>query len=648
MPRIGVFICHCGLNIAGTVDITEVMDALKNHKDIVCAKNAKYMCSDPGQNIIKTAIKQNVLDRVIVAACSPNIHELTFRNTVEEIGLNPYQCEIANIREQCSWVHNNKDEATEKALAIIKLTIEKVRSNDALFPINIPLVKKALVIGGGISGIQAALDIAHSGYEVILVEDKPALGGHMAQLGKLLMTGESAVDILLPKIQAVKQHQKIKEYTYSNVDKLTGYIGNFTVKIRQKAQYVDWEKCDGCGKCLDKCPASASSYIQETFGKRHAIYILYHKTISNKPVIEKEYCLRFKTKNCTICEEECSKKAIDFNMSDSFVEANVGSIVVATGYELYPKEKISEYGSGKYKDVISALEFERLLTSNALTNTGLKRPSDGKTPKKVVFIQCAGSRDFKKYVNYCSKICCMYAAKLALLYSETEPGGMVYIFYTNLVAGGKDYEEFINKAWTDDQILYLRGAVSKINNDDGTLIVFGEDTLIQRKIEIESDLVVLCTAMTPAYNAKKLANTLKITHDANGFYSEAHPKLRPLESVTSGFYLAGCGQGPKDIPEAIAQASGAGMKVSLLFSHEELAHDPVIAWVDEDLCAGCGLCVSACTYDARQINLSTNIAEVIDIMCQGCGACIAACVNGASQQRNCSKKQVLSMIDAIE
>ena len=648
MPRAGIFVCHCGINIAGTVEINRVLEALRNYRDIICAKDYKYMCSDPGQNMIRETIKDKGLDRVIVAACSPTLHEITFRKTVEAAGLNPYQCEIANIREHCSWVHNDKDRATTKAIEIIKIMLEKVRFDDPLLPIKVPLVKKALVIGGGVSGIQAALDIANSGHDVILVEEKASIGGHMAELSELLITREPAVPTLVPKIEALNKHPKIEVFTYSEVDELKGYIGNFEAKIRKKATFVDWDRCDGCGLCMEKCPAIASSKIQQMLGKKHAIYVPYAKMISNKPVIDKESCLHLKANECKICKEICPKEAIEFEQADSFIEIDVGCIVVATGYELYSIKKIREYGYGKYKDVIDALEFERLLAQSGPSNGKIRRPSDGKTPKEVVFIQCVGLMNPKKDVSYCSKVCCMYTAKQALLYKKAVPDGMAYIFYTNLMAGGKNFEEFINEAWKDNNVLYLRGKVSKINGEGEKLVVYGEDTIANKKIEIESDLVVLCPAMVPTHGAKELANKLKITCDEDGFYTEAHPKLKPLESLTAGFYLAGCGQAPKDVSEAIVQASGTAAKVSLLFSNKELAHDPIVAWVDDDLCAGCGLCVSACTYEAREINQVTKVAEVTEILCQGCGACITACPNGATQQKNFSKNQVLSIIDAVE
>lgn len=645
MSRIGVFICHCGLNIAGTVDVKKVAKLLSNYSGVVCSTDYMYMCSDPGQDMIKKMVKEKKLDGVVVAACSPTMHETTFRNTIASVGLNPYKIEIANIREQCSWVHqDNKERATEKAVKIIKATVEKVKLNKPLAPLSVPITKRALVIGGGIAGIQASLDIADSGYEVILVEKNQSIGGHMLQLSETFPTLDCPQCIATPKMVQVGQHPRIKLLAYSEVEEVSGYVGNFKVKIRRKASFVNWDKCTGCGLCMEKCPVRVPSEFNELLAKRKAIYTLFPQAVPNKPVIDSSNCLYFTKGKCRVCEKNCSLKAIDFKQRDSLVEEKVGAIIVATGFDLMNKAEIGEYGYGKYKDVIDSLQVERLLAPAGPTEGIPYRPSDGKIPKEVVFIQCVGSRDPEHYYPYCSKICCMYTVKQAMLYKHAVPDGQAYVFYMDIRCNGKGYEEFLQRGIEEDRILYLRGRVSKIFKDGDKIKVWGADTLTGRKIEISADLVVLAMAMVPSKGAKKLADKLRLATDDYGFLTEAHPKLRPVESLTAGYFLAGAAQAPKDIPETVAQASGAASKVDSLFSKDELYHEPIIANVDEEVCAGCGICEVLCPYSAIEIDKQEKVAKINPALCEGCGTCCAACPSGALELKGFRREQILSMI----
>jgi len=646
VKRIGVFVCHCGINIAGTVDVEKVVEEVRKNPDVAFAVNYIYMCSDPGQNLVRETIQKEELDAIVVAACSPNLHETTFRSAAAEAGLNPYQCEIANIREQCSWVHPDRDIATAKAIRIINSMVEKVVRNESLIPVSVPITRKALVIGGGIAGIQASLDIADSGYEVILVEKEPSIGGHMAQLSETFPTLDCSQCILTPKMVATGKHPKIRLMTYSEVDEISGYVGNFKVKIRQKSKSVDWDKCNGCGDCWEKCPGKAPSEFDRGLAKRTAIYSPFPQAVPNKPVIDRETCIYYKTGKCRLCEQVCTLEAICFDTEDVIVEEEVGAVVVATGYQTLPVPLLEEYGAGEVPDVIDGLAFERLLSASGPTAGDVRRPSDGKVPKEVVFVQCAGSRDPERYRPYCSKICCMYTTKHAMLYKHRVHDGQPYIFYIDIRTGGKGYEEFYHRAEEEEGIVYLRGKVGKIFRDGDKTVVWGTDTLTGQNIEIEADLVVLATAIDPEPSAAALAKALKIQVGPNGFFSEAHPKLRPVESITTGFYLAGAGQGPKDIPEAVAQASGAASKVLTLFSSECLDHEPIVAYVDEDLCGACRICISVCPYSAREFDEEKGVAVVNDVLCEGCGACAAACACGATQQRNLTDQQIREMITA--
>jgi len=647
MKRIGVFVCHCGINIAGTVDIKRVVEAVKNFPGVVYVEDYKYMCSDPGQNLIREKIKSEKLDGVVIAACSPTLHEKTFRNTVSQAGINPYNCEIANIREQCSWVHTNMEEATEKAIRIVKSIVAKTLLDESLVPIKSPVVKRALVVGGGIAGIQAALNIANSGYEVVLVEKEPSIGGRMAQFSETFPTLDCAQCILTPKMVDVASNENIKLLTYSEVVDVSGSVGNFKVKIKKKAKSVDYEKCTGCGICVEKCPVKVPNEFDRGMSERKAIYTQFPQAVPNKPVIDRENCTYFQKGKCRLCERVCPFGAIDFEQEDEVIEEEVGAIVLATGYELYDVSNMGEYGGGELEDVIDGLTFERLLSSSGPTSGEVRRPSDGKVPKTVVFVKCVGSRDPEHHFPYCSKVCCMYTTKHAMLYKHRVPDGKAYIFYMDVRTAGKGYEEFYQRAQEEDGVVYLRGKVSKIYKSNGKLIVDGFDTLTGRKVQVEADMVVLAMAIRPSSGAEKLFNLLKVSTDANGFLTEAHPKLRPVESLTAGIFLVGCAQGPKDIPDSVSQANAAASMISVMFSQDYLIHEPIITGVNEDLCSGCGICVAVCPYDARKINREKGTVEVNEILCEACGACAAACPSGAAQQKNLTDRQIISMIKAI-
>ncbi|MBN1433594.1 CoB--CoM heterodisulfide reductase iron-sulfur subunit A family protein [Candidatus Fermentibacterales bacterium] len=646
MKRVGVFVCHCGINIAGTVDVERVVEVLREDPRIAYATNYIYMCSDPGQDMVADAIREQELDAVVIAACSPTLHETTFRNVSATAGINPYMCEIANIREQCSWVHTDVDRATDKAIRIIRSIVEKVHGNEALEPIPVPVTRRAMVIGGGVGGIQAALDIANAGLEVILVEREPSIGGHMAQLSETFPTLDCSQCILTPKMVEVSKHPNVRLMTYSEVEDVSGYVGNFHVRIRRHAPSVNWSTCTGCGDCMEKCPSKVPSEFDRGLTERGAIYVPFPQAVPNKPVIDRDACIYYRTGKCRLCEKVCQIGAIVFDQRDEIVEEDVGAIIVATGYDTLPCADLGEYGSGEVPDVIDGLAFERLLSASGPTTGKVRRPSDGKTPKEVVFVQCAGSRDPERYKAYCSKICCMYTAKHALLYKHRVHDGQPYIFYIDVRTGGKGYEEFYHRTEEEEGVVYLRGKVSKIFRDGDKSVVWGTDTLTGRNIEIRADLVVLATAIVSQPGVQDLVRKLKIQVDKDGFLSEAHPKLRPVESITTGFYLAGCAQGPKDIPETVAQASGAASKVIGLLANDEMQHDPTVAYVDEDLCGACRICISVCPYDAREFDEEKGVATVNEALCEGCGACVAACGCGATQQRNLTDGQIREMISA--
>lgn len=644
MKRTGVFVCHCGINIAGTVDVKKVTKDLSKHKGVVHAEDYVYICSDPGQNIIIDAIKEKKLDSVVVACCSPTLHETTFRKTSKSAGLNEFHCEIANIREQCSWVHKDMEKATDKAIKLTKSAVQRVRRNEPLEPISVPVTRRALVIGGGIAGIQSALDLADTGFEVILVERAPSIGGHMIQLSETFPTLDCSQCILTPKMVEVSKHPKIKLMTYSEVQDISGYVGNFKIKILKKPTYVYADKCTLCDECTKVCPVVVPNEFDLGLTGRRAIYIPFPQAIPATFTLDIKNCPGLLPIACGKCADVCEPEAIDYDMKPEIVEEEVGAIIVATGYDLYEKELLTEYGYGKYPDVLDGLQFERLLSASGPTMGKILRPSDRKEPKEVVFIQCAGSRDPELHCAYCSKICCMYTAKHAMLYKHHVPDGQAYIFYIDIRSGGKDYEEFVQRAVEEDGVLYLRGKVSKVFEDKGKIKVWGVDTLTGKDIEIDADMVVLATATRPSKGADELAKKLKIAMDKDGFLAEAHPKLRPVESVTSGMFLAGAAQAPKDIPEAVAQASGAAAKAISILSQDRLYHAPTVAKVNVNLCTGCGMCVHVCPYDA--LSLKDGKVEVNEVLCEGCGTCSATCLRAAINVKNLTALQVDEMIKA--
>jgi heterodisulfide reductase subunit A len=640
--RIGVFVCQCGLNIARTVDVDRVVEAIISYPGVVHASKNRYLCSKPGQELIREEIKASNLEGLVVAACSPTLHEVTFKRVTESTGLDPHLCEIANIREQCSWVHQNREEATTKATRILKAIVEKVKLNEAITPISVQVNKRALVVGGGISGIQSALDIANSGYEVVLVEQNPSLGGHMAQLSETFPTLDCPQCILTPKMVEVSQHPRVKILTLSDVESIKGHVGDFTVKIRRRTGYIVEEICDGCGECAEVCPVEVPNGWEMDLTTRKAISMPFLQAVPPVYRIDMDRCIE-----CYKCVEACGKRrAIDFSRADEHLTENVGALVFATGYDLLPTEEAEEYGYGKYSQVVDGLTFERLLSASGPTQGVVMRP-DRKIAKDVVFIQCVGSRNQKKGVPYCSKICCMYTAKQAILHKHRVPDGQAYIFYMDIRAGGKGYEEFVQKAMEEYGIHYIRGRVSKIFKEGDSMIVWGEDTLAARKVEIAADLVVLATALVPSEGTRNLVERTRLNTDENGFLSEAHPKLRPVESLTMGYYLAGCSQAPKDIAESVAQSSGAAGKVVSLFSEDLLLKESTTVIVKEELCTACGACIEFCPYDALELDAEKGKLEVIEVLCEGCGSCVASCLCRALQLRNMTDRQVFRMVEAL-
>ncbi len=662
MQRIGVFVCWCGSNIAGTVDVKAVAEALKNEPGVVYSTNYQYMCSQAGQEMIKEAIKEHKLTGLVICSCSPRMHEGTFRKTAQAAGINPYMVEIANIREQCSWIHKDMVTGTEKAIVLGRTAIAKVSLNAPLTAGESPVTKRALVIGGGIAGIQTALDIADAGFEVDIVETKPTIGGKMAQIDKTFPTLDCAACILTPKMVDVAQHEKIKIYSYSEVVDIKGFVGNFDVTIKKKARYVKEDVCTGCGLCTEKCPQKkVPNEFNLGMDNRRAIYIPFAQAVPKVATIDPNYCTMLKTGKCGVCSKVCTAKAIDYEQKDEFVSQKYGAIVAATGFNPISMEKFDEFAYSQSKDVITSLEFERLMNAAGPTAGKLLRPSDGKHPEKIVFVQCVGSRCSacaEKGKEYCSKICCMYTAKHAMLTRDKYPDTDVTVFYIDVRTPGKNFDEFYRRAVEEYGVHYIKGMVGKISPEGDKLLVRASDLLANKQINMEADLVVLAAAIEPDKSARPLATMLTASMDTNDFFTEAHPKLRPVESPTAGVFLSGCCQGPKDIPETVSQAGAAAAKVIGLLAKDKLTGNPCVAHSDELMCNGCSSCEKVCPYGAityqdkefrgpNRTTLIRRVAQVNEAICQGCGCCTVACPSGAMDLKGFASKQIMAEVDAI-
>ena len=661
MQKIGVFVCWCGSNIAATVDVEAVSQALAKEPGVVFSTNYQYMCSQTGQDMIRDKIHEYNLDGVVICSCSPRMHENTFRKTCEKAGLNPYMVEIANIREQCSWIHKDKQEATKKAIILGRAAIAKVLLNIPLHAGTSPVKKRALVIGGGIAGIQTALDIADAGFQVDIVEKKPTIGGKMTQIDKTFPTLDCAACILTPKMVDCAQNENIHIYAYSEVESVKGFVGNFTVTIRKKARFVDTTKCTGCGLCTEKCPQKkVPNEFNLGLDTRRAIYIPFAQAVPKVATIDPDYCNMLKNGKCGVCAKVCTAKAIDYTQQDELIEEEYGAIVAATGFNPIDLSKFNEFAYAQSPDVVSSLEFERLMNAAGPTGGTLLRPSDGTRPKTIVFVQCVGSRcdGGGKGKPYCSKICCMYTAKHAMLCREKYPDTEVYVFYIDVRTPGKNFDEFYRRAVEEYGVHYIKGMVGKVVPENGKLKVQASDLLDNRQLHIDADMVVLAAAIEPDKSARHLATMLTASMDTNDFFTEAHPKLRPVESPTAGIFLSGTCQGPKDIPETVAQAGAAASKVIGLLSKEFLLCNPCTAQPDEMMCNGCSNCEKVCPYGAityvdkpfRGPNRTTivrRVAQVNPAVCQGCGACTVACMSGAMDLKGFSNRQIMAEVDAI-
>ena len=642
--RIGVYVCECGINISATVDVQAVAEKVSTVPGVVVARVYKYMCAKPGQQMIQEDIRSLGLNRIVVAACSPRMHETTFQQALAEAGLNPYYLQMANIREHVSWMTDDRRLATEKAKRLVRAAVFRVGHQAALEPRRAAVRKAALVVGGGVAGIQAALSIAEAGYPVYLVERQPSIGGRMAQLDKTFPTLDCSLCILGPKMVEVGRHPKITLLTYSEVENLSGFVGNFQVRVRKRARSVDEQKCTGCGLCQEKCPTTVLDTAYEAgMGRRKAIYRPFAQAIPNIPVIDREHCHFFTKGRCRVCQKVCPTGAVDFEQQDQFLDLDVGAIVVAAGYSLWDPRQLAQYSYGLSPNILTGLQLERLISAGGPTG-GQIVTSEGRTPQRVAILHCVGSRDVHAK-PYCSRICCMYALKHAHQIRE-KTGAEVYEFYIDMRAFGKGYEEFYERV-QQEGVIFVRGRGAEVQvQPDGRLRVQGEDANLGRLVCVDVDMVILASAMEPPADTDRLAGLFRLGRTPDGWLAEAHPKLRPSETATAGIFLAGCCQGPRDIPDTVSHADAAAMHVVRLFNQGEIAIAPTVAQVEEEKCVGCGECVLACPYSAISRNLRGK-AEVNPALCQGCGTCAAACPSHAIHSLHFTDEQMVAQIDGL-
>jgi heterodisulfide reductase subunit A len=633
--RIGVYICHCGINIAATVDPEAVSAYAAKLPHVVVARNYMYMCSDPGQEMIKQDILDHDLNRVVVASCSPRMHEVTFRTVVEEVGVNPYYFEMANIREQCSWVHTSREIGTEKAKELVAGTVAKAALLEPLEEREVDVTPAALVIGGGIAGLEAALDIADSGYTAYLVERQPSLGGRMAQLNKTFSRLEDARALVVSEMEQAT--------------------------VRRKPRYVDPARCTSCGRCADACVLAGQipDEFQLGLNQRGAIYLPFAKAMPATYTVDPDHCLLIQEGECQPassggdppCALACPEDAVAFGQQHDEVTLKVGSIIVATGYDPFDARRKPEFGYRRYGGVITALEFERLAAADGPTGGHIVVPGTGKEPKDVVFIHCVGSRDKAGAAagtanEYCSRVCCMYTAKQANIVLDQLPGARVTAFYMDVRAFTKGGEEFYDRARARG-VRYRRGNPSEVYRRGERLVVRAEDTLLRRTIEVEADLVVLAIALEPGAGGDEVGQLLKLSCTGDGFLAEAHPKLRPVDTTSDGIFLAGTCQGPKDIPDTVAQAKAAASSALIPLSRGKAKVEAITSSIIEELCVGCGLCEQACVYSALNLHPWRGVMTINEVLCKGCGACSVACPSKAITLGHFTQKQTLAMLDAM-
>ena len=634
--QIGVYLCHCGLNIAGILDIDAIMAQTEKLDSVCMVREIDFACSDAGQEEIKNDIEKGI-DRVVVAACSPRMHQMTFERLLEGSGLNPYLLTMVNIREQCSWVHaDNRALATQKAIDLVRMGVAQARELVAIQKREVPINQEVLVIGAGIAGITAALDMANSGIMVHIVEKEPTIGGRAILYGNLFPTNDCSICIIAPKMTDVLNHQNIDLHTYSEIAKVEGSVGNFKIHGIKKPRFIKEDVCKGCiDDCAYVCPITVPNEFDYDIGVRKAIYVPVPQSV---PMIA---CIDSHCVGCGLCEKVCPLDAIDYFQKEEEFCFDVGAIVVATGWKPFDASRKEEYGYGQHQDVVTSLQLERMLNASGPTHGRVIQPSTGELAHRIAFIQCVGSRDASVGNDYCSVVCCMAAIKNSQLIREKNPETDISVHYIDIRACGPGYEEYYQRA-QELGVDFIRGRVAEVLTHGEKPVIRYEDTLADGGIvEEECDLVVLSVGLE--------ANSdigIRMRTRADGFMQVAHPKLRPVEAHTDGIFIAGCASGPKDIQTSVAQGTAAASRIRSLLSRDSLEIDPMSVHVDQDKCTGCALCMRVCEFGS--IRMVQGKAAVDELTCKGCGSCSAACPEGAIEPHLYTNSQIISQTHALE
>jgi len=649
-----VYVCHCGHNIGAVVDCKAVAEYAAGLNNVVVSRDYKYMCSDPGQELIANDIREHNLNRVVVASCSPHLHEHTFRVATSNGGLNEFYLQMVNIREHDSWVHTDRAAATEKAKDLVRAAVRRVARHSALEKGRVEINPAVMVVGGGIAGIHAALTLANAGKKVYLVERQPTIGGHMAMFDKTFPTLDCAACILTPKMSQVKAHPNITLWSYAEVTNVDGYIGNYTVKVTRRTRYIDEDLCAGCAECIEACvfkqPKFADEFNQK-LGKRKPIYLPFPQAVPQVPVIDPETCIQFKSGKCKqTCLQACGERhAINFSLQDKTEEVQVGTIIVATGFKPFDATRLPYYGYGRYQNVYTSLEIERLVNASGPTS-GEVVLRDGREPKTIGIIHCVGSRD-EKTNRWCSRVCCMYSLKLAHLLKE-HTGAEIFNFYIDMRTPGKGFEEFYHRL-LDEGVHFIRGRVAEVTDwaldpsEEGKLVLRVEDTLLGMVRRIPVDMVVLSVGLEPHDDAQDVRRMFNMTCSTEGFFLERHPKLAPVSTFTDGIFLAGCCQGPKDIPDTVAQAGAAAAECLALIDAGFVEQEPNTAYVIDEVCSGCQTCIPMCPYSAITFDKERRKAVVNPVQCKGCGTCVAACPSASLQQHLFEDEEIFEEIQGV-
>jgi heterodisulfide reductase subunit A len=644
--RIGVYLCQCGTNIAGPVDMVDLAEFVRQLDGVTIVRDHEFLCSDPGQRLIQADIEALGLTRVVVAACSPLLHEPTFRQACQTAGINPFNLQMANIREQVSWVTPDGRQATQKSKAVVAAAVRRVGLHQPLEVRQAPVTPAVLVVGGGVAGTAAALCLANGGKQVMLVEREPSLGGHVAMLDRTFPTLDCAACSLIPQLVNVADHPNITLLTYSQVEGVSGAVGNFRVLVRKKARYLAENLCTGCGLCVEKCPwQNIPSEFEQGVATRPAIYFPFAQAVPRLPLIDRQHCAYFQRDTCKVCQNICPTNAIDFGQQEELQAFDVGAIILATGFQLFDPGRAIQYGYGRWDNILTSLQFERLCHPSGPTG-GKIVLKDGRKPDSIAILHCVGSRD-EKFNRYCSRVCCMTSLKFAMrVKAQTE--ARVFNFYIDMRAFGKGYEEFYEQVQRAG-VNFVHGKGADVVCRDGKLLVKAEDTLLDRPVTVPVDMVVLAAGCEPHQDAAEVAHLFGIDCGQDGFFMEKHPKLAPVETAVEGIFIAGACQGPKDIPDSVAQGAAAAAGALALLDKGVVEIEPIGAEVNPALCSGCLLCLGDCPYQAigQEPFQARTVAWINEVLCQGCGTCVATCPAGAITQPGFTNEQIFAEIEGL-